>query len=398
VTDFSGEGFVKRKVLSSFLAAALLLAVGCSRGEVAAKAPPVKVEETSDVNLLTVTHPEQFTVVRVGTRAVRDELNVNGAVAPDVNRTVPVSSLASGRVTSLRVQLGDDVKKGQLLLTIHSPDLASAAANLEKAEEDEWLARKSLERAQNLYAKGALAEKDLETAQDTQQKAKVDAETARDAVRVLGGDVSHPSPEVILRAPASGTIIEQNVTPAAGVKSLDNSPNLFTIADLSRVWVLCDVYENNLAQVRLGDLADVHLVAYPNQVLKARISNISRVLDPATRTAKVRLELPNPRGILRPGMFATVTFVSQTDRQRAVVPASAIMRLHDQDWVFVPQGGRQFRRTAVQAGQQTADGWREVLAGVSPGTMVVKDALQFSSTLENQQSSEQEPVHDQVAR
>ncbi len=385
-------------LVSGLLLAALFAVAGCSRGEVAAKAPPVKIEETSDVNLLTVAHPQRFALVSVATRQMHDELNVNGVVAPDVNRTVPVNSLASGRVTSLRVQLGDEVKKGQLLLTIHSPDLATAASNLKKAQEDEWLAHKGLERAQGLYAKGALAEKDLEAAQDTEQKANVDVETAQDAVRVLGGEVNDPSPMVELRAPASGTIIEQNVNPAAGVKSLDNSPNLFTIADLSRVWILCDVYENNLAQVKLGDYADVHLAAYPDQLLKGRISNISRVLDPNTRTAKVRLELSNPKGILRPGMFATVTFVSQVSYSRTVLPATAIMRLHDQDWVFVAQGGNQFRRTRVEAGAQAGDGWRQVLAGLKPGQQVVKDALQFSSTVENEQSSEQEQVHDQVAR
>lgn len=388
---------MKRNLIFSLVLAAVASGFGCSRSEVSAKAPPVKVEEVSDVNLLTVAHPEQFALVNVATRQMRDQLNVNGVVAPDVNRTVPVNSLASGRVTSLRVQLGDDVKKGQLLLTIHSPDLATAAANLKKAQEDEWLASKSLERAQGLYAKGALAEKDLEAAQDAEQKAKVDVDTAQDAVRVLGGDVSNPSPVVALRAPASGTIIEQNVNPAAGVKSLDNSPNLFTIADLSRVWILCDVYENNLAQVQLGDMADVRLAAYPDAALRGRVSNISRVLDPNTRSAKVRLELANPKGILRPGMFATVRFVSRTDRARSVLPASAVMRLHDKDWVFVPQGGKQFRRTQVEAGAQASDGWREV-TGLSPGQRVVKDALQFASTVENQQSDEQEQVHDQVAR
>ena len=388
---------MKSNLISGLVLLALAAGCGCSRGDVSAKAPPVKVEEISDVNLLTVAHPEQFALVAVGRRQMHDQLNVNGAVAPDVNRTVPVNSLASGRVTSLRVQLGDDVKKGQLLLTIHSPDLATAAANLKKAQEDEWLARKGLERAQGLYAKGALAEKDLEAAQDTEQKAKVDVETAQDAVRVLGGDLNEPSPVVALHAPASGTIIEQNVSPAAGVKSLDNSPNLFTIADLSRVWILCDVYESNLSQVRLDDLADVHLAAYPDMALKGRISNISRVLDPNTRTAKVRLDLPNPKGILRPGMFATVTFVSRADHERPVLPASAVMRLHDKDWVFVPQGGKRFRRTAIQAGPETGDGWRQV-AGLRPGEQVVKDALQFSTTVENEQSSEQEQVHDQVAR
>ncbi len=185
-----------------------------------------------------------------------------------------------------------------------------------------------------------------------------------------------------LRAPVSGTIIEQNTTGGAGVKSLDNSPNLFTLADLSRVWVLCDVYENNLGQVHLGDIAEVRLNAYPDRVLKGRVSNISRVLDPATRTAKVRLELDNRQGLLRPGMFATVTFYSKSGHSRAVVPATAVMRLHDKDWVFVPEGGKRFRRIEVQAGPSLPEGQQEISAGVKPGDRVVANALQLSNSVE----------------
>ena len=117
---------------------------------------------------------------------------------------------------------------------------------------------------------------------------------------MLGADPDHPSALIDIAAPVSGVITEQNVTAAAGVKTLDNSPNLFTISDLSNVWILCDVYENDLPNVRLGEYADIHLNAYPNLVLKGRISNISPILDPNIRTAKVRLEVPNP-GMLRHG-------------------------------------------------------------------------------------------------
>ena len=112
-----------------------------------------------------------------------------------------------------------------------------------------------------------------------------------------------------MRAPISGTIVAQNITGGAGVKSLDNAPDLFTIADLSEVWVMCDVYENNLAQVHVGDSAEVRLAAYPDRPLRGARGKIMSLLDPATRTAKVRLELPNPKGLLKPGMFATARFV-----------------------------------------------------------------------------------------
>jgi cobalt-zinc-cadmium efflux system membrane fusion protein len=165
---------------------------------------------------------------------------------------------------------------------------------------------------------------------------------------------------------------------------MDNSPNLFTIADLSRVWVLCDVYENNLSQVRLGDFAEVRLNAYPDQALKGRVSNISRVLDPSTRTAKVRLELDNERRLMRAGMFATATFRSQSKQLRSVVPAKAVLRLHDKDWVFRAEGGHRFRRIEVQAGRVSSDGLQEILAGLAPGDQIVVNALQFASAADTE--------------
>jgi cobalt-zinc-cadmium efflux system membrane fusion protein len=205
----------------------------------------------------------------------------------------------------------------------------------------------------------------------------------------LGGDLQHLSPIIEVRAPVTGTIIEQNVTNAAGVKSLDNSPNLFTIADLSHVWVLCDVYENNLAEIHLGDRASVQLNAYPDKHLEGRVSNISSLLDPATRTAKVRVDLPNASGLLRPNMFATVSFTSQTTQARMAVPVSAILRLQDRDWVYVKRSDKDFRRTEVQALPAGAGGVQEILAGVQPGDRIVANALQFSRAVENEKEEGQ---------
>jgi len=343
------------------------------------EAAQVKVEEAQGQNIIELEHPERFSLATVEQERAFAELKVNGVVAPDVSRTVPVLSLAGGRAVDIGARLGDDVMKGQVLLRINSPDVALAFSDYEKFRADELLARRQLERSQLLFAKGAIAKKDLETAEDAEQKAKVDLETAAERIRILGADLNHPSPIVEVRAPSSGTIIEQNVTGGTGVRSMDNSPNLFTIADLSRVWVLCDVYENDLSRVHLGDFAEVRLNAYPDRVFKGRVGNISRVLDPATRTAKVRLELENSGHLMRAGMFATATFRAQTGQMRPVIPTAAILRLHDKDWVFCPEGGRRFRRMEIQAGPVASDGSQEVLSGLSPGDKVVANALQFAS-------------------
>jgi cobalt-zinc-cadmium efflux system membrane fusion protein len=176
-------------------------------------------------------------------------------------------------------------------------------------------------------------------------------------------------------------IVEQNVTAAAGVKTLDNSPNLFTIADLSRVWIVCDVYENDMANVRLGEYADIHLNAYPGRVFEARVSNIGPALDPNIRTAKVRLEVENP-GLMRLGMFVTATFHGQQKETRALVPASAVLHLHDRDWVYVPAGGNTFRRVEVTGGKTIAPNMQEIVTGIAPGDRVVSNALVLQNTAE----------------
>lgn len=365
------------------VAAAIAMA-GCGGGksDAAAEAPPhAKVETEPDLNLVQVEHPEQFPLVAAEAHAGASQLVVTGAVAPDVSRMVPVVSLASGRVVEINAQLGDFVKKGQLLMRIRSADVSGAFSDYRKAVADETLAETQMERAKELYEKGAISLNDLQVAQDAANKAKVDEETALEHLRLLGGSPDHVSGTVDVLAPISGVIIEQNVTAAAGVKSLDNSPNLFTIADLSSVWILCDVYENDLGSVHLGEMAEIRLNAYPGEVLTGRINNIGPVLDPAIRTAKVRISVENP-GLMKVGMFVSATFHAQKKETHAVVPASAILHLHDSDWVYVPDGGKQFRRVQVVAGAALPNNLQEIVKGIEPGQKVVSNALVLQSTVE----------------
>jgi cobalt-zinc-cadmium efflux system membrane fusion protein len=373
----------RRHILPLALAAAvaaLAFTTGCRSQEVSARTnetPAVKVEQAPDPSVITVDKPERFSLVTVTARPEVNQLDANGSVSPDVSRTVPVNALTSGRVIDVRARLGDDVKAGQLLLTLTSPDMAQAISDYKKFQTDEATAKIQFERAQLLYSHGALAQKDLEIAQQTYEKAKVDTQSAADRIRILGGDPQHPSAVIEVHAPVSGTIVEQNVTTGAGVKSLDNSPNLFTIADLSQVWVVCDVYENDLGQVHAGDRARIELNAFPGRMFTGRVANIGKLLDPNTRTAKVRIELPNENGIFRPNMFATVHFFSQGAQMRTVVPATAVLRLQDRDWAFVKLNENQFRRVEIHGGPVEADGTQQVLSGLKAGDQVVRDALMF---------------------
>jgi len=369
-----------------WLVVAMLAAgLACSRNTPAATSkPPV----TLDPDVFEAERPDLFKTAKAELHPLPTTVTANGVVAPDVNRTIHVTSLGSGRVVDLKTKLGDSVEKGQTLLVISSPDLAGAFSDYEKAKADEQLSRRALERAQMLYDRGAIAAKDLEVAQDTEDKAKVDLNTADHHVRIIGADPNHPSPLIELKAPMSGTIVEQNVAGAEGIKSLDNTPNLFTIANLSEVWVVCDVFENELEEVHMGDSADIRLNAFPNRVYKGRIADISRVLDPNTRAAKVRIVLANPDGTLRLGMFALANFHSRRLTDRVVVPAAAIMRLHDKDWVFQKIGANRFRKVEVQADGLTPDGMQEIRTGVKPGDEVVTNALEFSSEVAEKKAGE----------
>ena len=368
-----------RVVLAMIVAAALS---GCARSKV--DPSETKVETNTDPNVFTLQHPEQFPLVEVQVRKVTDELHVNGVIAPDVNRSVPVVSLGGGRVVEIKAKLGDYVQKGQTLLLINSPDLSQAFSDYQKFKADEQLAAKQLARAQLLYDKGAIALADLETAQDADAKAKVDQQTAAQHVKVLGGNINNPTPLLPVVAPISGTIVEQQITGGTGVKSLDNSPNLFTIADLSTVWVLCDVYEDMLSRVQVGDTAQIELNAYLGRTFLGKVVNISAVLDPTTRTAKVRIELPNPKGIMRAGMFVTATFKGQQAIDRVVIPTTAVVHLHDKDFVFLPAADKKIRRVTVQLGPQLPDGLQAVVSGLQRNDRVVANALQLSSTVEEQ--------------
>ena len=368
--------------MEAFFLALVLLLAGCGKGKAdpAAEAPPpAQVEHEQDGSVIQVDHPEQFQLATAAAYSSKPELVVTGVVTPDVSRSVPVITLASGRVVDIHARLGDTVQKGQLLLRVRSSDVSGAYSDYRKAVADEILARTQFERAKDLYGHGAISLNDLQIAQDNEDKAKVDVETTAEHLRLLGNDPDHPKGVVDIYAPVSGVITDQQVTNAAGVQALASNP--FTISDLSRVWVVCDVYENDLADVRLGDSADIRLNAYPGKVLRGAISNIGAILDPSLRTAKVRIEVSNP-GTMRLGMFVTATFRGRKQEMHSEIPAAAILHLHDRDWVFVPAGGAKFRRVEVVTGIMLPGNRQEVVSGIQPGVHVVQNALVFQNTVE----------------
>jgi len=342
--------------------------------------PPTVVEPDLNANNFKVDHPEQFPLASATEYKSVPELNVTGVVQPDIARAVPVISLASGRVVEIKARLGDVVQKGQLLLRVQSTDVSGAYQTYLKAVNDERLAQVQLKRAQTLYDKGAIAKSALEIAEDAELDAKADLTAALEQLRVLGVDKDHPSAIVDVVAPISGVITDQQVTNAAGVQGL-SGPNPFTISDLSYVWIICDVYENDLDAIHIGESADIRLNAYPGQVFKGRIDNVLPILDPNIRTAKVRIEVPNP-GLMRVGMFVTAAFYGKQPETHAAVPTTAILYLHDREWVYAPLGSGHFKRQEVVVGRTLPNDMQEVVSGLKPGDQVVSNALPLQNTVE----------------
>jgi cobalt-zinc-cadmium efflux system membrane fusion protein len=377
----------RTNLLKATLCLSLSLFTGCDKkvtadaSTIAGTGPTAAtVEPDLDANNFKVDHPERFPLATAGEHIAAPELNVTGVVGPDVSRQVPVPSLASGRVVEIDARLGDVVKKGQLLFKVRSSDIAGAFSDYRKAVRNEELAKIQLNRAKILFDDGAIPKSALEIAQNAEDNAIVDLETTTEHLRLLGSDPNHPTGIVEVYAPVSGVITDQQITNSSGVQAL-TAPNPFTISDLSHVWIVCDVYENDMGQVHVGEYADIRLNAYPDRVFKARINNILPVLDPSIRTTKVRLEMENP-GLLRLGMFVTATFHGLKPERKAVVPAAAILHLHDREWVYTPTEKGTFRRLEVAAGIMLPGGEQEIVSGLQPGAQVVANALVFQNTVE----------------
>jgi cobalt-zinc-cadmium efflux system membrane fusion protein len=372
-TKFAAAVFV-----ASSAAIVGVVMVGCKSAPQGDGAPPpAKVIEVPDMNVITLSQEDagKFPLANAAQVESADSLSATGSVLPDVSREVPVISLVNGRVVDIKTRLDDNVKKGQLLMTVQSSDVTNAFNTYLKAANDEHLAHATFIRAQDLLQHGAISQAMLEQAEGAEKDANADLNAAEDQLKTLGIDKSHPSSIVNVYAPISGVVVAQNVTGSAAVGvGLSGSANAFTLADLSRVWVVCDVYENDIPKLQPGQEATIRIEAYPDRPIKGRISDIGPILDPSLRTAKVRIEVANP-GFLKLGMFATATFTSRTRAIHAAVPADAVLHLHDRDWVFLPIGNGRFQRQEVRTGNMLDGRKQVILSGLKPGQQVVTNAL-----------------------
>ena len=369
----------------TFLALALALgpALGCGKkgGEGKGKHAD-EAEEGHQKGLIEMT-PEQVANAgiqtgRVERRSQAGLLEASAQIEAPPQRQAKVGTRIEGRITEIRVNTGDRVKSGQTLAVVDSPDVGRAKADFLAALARSNVAQGTMEREKALFEKKISSEREWREAEAESIKARADKEAAENRLHALGVTdtdleqlrvAGHYDSTVAIPAPLPGLVVERSVSLGQMVVPADT---LFTVMDLGEVWILLDVYERNLPQVKVGQAARVRVSAYPDQEFKGRVANVGAVFEAKSRATKARVVLANPDGALRPGMFATVTLEGTTGDERTLVvaPSAAVQRDGEDNYVFIPRGDHEFEKRRVRVGRALGE-WTEILEGVSDGETVV---------------------------
>lgn len=311
-----------------------------------------------------------------------------GTVQPNENELAEVTTLVRGRVMEVHVDFGADVKKGELLAMLHSADLGLAEASYLKAHARLKEAELAFERARDLLQHKAVSLAEFQKREAEAMTARAEAREARNRLELLGVseqeirrlDRTHTiRPDVPIRAPFAGRVIMRNITRGEVVET---AQKLFTVADLSNVWVVGNVPEKHVRFMHRDRNVEVRVTAYPNEVLQGKITYIGDVLDPATRTMRLRVTVPNPDRRLKPEMFASVRIYSSETSDALTIPLAAVQRVGRSTMIFVQRDARQFEARTVALGEESGEVVK-VLEGLREGEpVVVKGAFVLKSEAE----------------
>jgi membrane fusion protein, heavy metal efflux system len=390
----------KMKKISIFLAAGLAAAfpfAGCGAGPGAAESKMTSYsasESKSDTASLFTVPQDQMAhiqVVAVAKNKLPRRLRFSGNVTYNAFKTTPVFSPIGGPVHEILVAPGQSVGAGQALLTVNSPDYSAARSAYLKARDAFFLADKIYTRSQDLYSHGAIAEADLQQAESSRSQAQADLQASEDMLRALGikdpeAMIKNPPKttlQIPLPAPVSGEVVERLVGPGQLLQA--GATQVFTISDMSTVWVLVNIYQSDVAYVHVGDPVDITTDTYP-QVFHGKISYVAPALDPNTRTLQARIVTSNPKKILKKDMYVTAVLQAGTIQNAITVPDAAV--LHDTEnipFVYVQSGANQFARRLVKVAD-SQDGRTQITEGLKEGERVVGDGslfLQFKNSLQH---------------
>ncbi|MEP7238791.1 MAG: efflux RND transporter periplasmic adaptor subunit [Ferruginibacter sp.] len=300
---------------------------------------------------------------------VDDEVKLTGEVSFNDNKVVKVFPFSSGQVLSVNVSIGDYAKAGQTLATIKSADIAGNYADLSVAGNDEAIAKRSMENAEHLYKNGIASEKEFIEAKENYSKAVSSANKIKEQIQINGGGHTSANGIYVVSAPRSGYVVEKLINPGNFIRN-DNNSNMFTIGDISDVWIWANVFETDVAKVKAGYEAKVTTVAYPDTVFIGKVDKVNETLDPVTKVMKVKIVLQNKSGLLKPEMFADVLISNSENKKAPAVPSAAIISENGKDYVVVFNNPNDVKVQEVNI-LKTTGNYTFINSGVTPGQKVI---------------------------
>lgn len=304
---------------------------------------------------------------------IPEYLELPAHIEADPTRVVHVYPPAGGRIVEMKVRPWDRVEKGQTLAILESSDLSRAVAEYRKALADNEVKQKAMARSADLLAHHAVAERDYQQAQADARMTEAEVAATREQIRVLGMDPDQASTELRVAAPRAGVLLDVGAASGEFSNALSAPAPLATVADISTVWAVGDLYEKDLAAAKAGEQAQVTLNAYPDRHWSGRVGVVSDAVDPTTRTMHVRVVLANPDGRLKPAMFGSIR-VLRTSTSGILVPTSAVIREGNNSYLFVGKGNNRFERRSVTLGR-VFDGSLEIVKGANAGDTIVSEGV-----------------------
>jgi cobalt-zinc-cadmium efflux system membrane fusion protein len=384
---------IKRTLCLGLTASLAILAAGCSseRGanQMTSYSSSESKAETPGLFTIPQDQMSHVQVVTVQPSKITRTLRLTGAVAYNAFNTTPVITQVGGPVAKILVVPGDRVKRGQPLLEVSSPDYSLLLASYLKARDVFRVTDKNYQRAQDLFAHHAIADRDLLQAESDRIQAQADLSAAEQGMKILGIpkpedlEKSPISAQIPLLAPIGGEVVERLVSPGQVLQA--GTTQAFTISDVSTVWVLANIYQGDLAYVKVGDRVNISTDSYPDK-FSGKISFISPALDPTTRTLQARIVVDNPGGKLKKDMYCVATVTAGVIPNAIAVPDAAVLRDDEnQPFVYVATSSNQFGRRQVEIGQ-SENSETQILKGLSPGEKVVGNGslfLQFANSFQH---------------
>jgi cobalt-zinc-cadmium efflux system membrane fusion protein len=350
---------------------AVFAAAGCGSGGAGKQPPTDSSARSTPANEYIVSDANGIQTTTVRITPIREYLELPAHIEAEPTQVVHVFAPIGGRIVEMKVRPWDRVEKGQTLAMLESSDLARTVADYRKALVDSQLKQQELTRSEDLLAHHAISEREYQQAQADAEQAKAEVAAAREQVQVFGMDPDHASTQLLVAAPRSGVLLDIGAAPGEFSQALSAPMPLCTIADITTVWAVGDIYEKDLTDAKSGEQAQVSLNAYPNQYWTGRVSVVSPAVDLTTRTLRVRVVLPNPEARIKPGMFGKIRLL-RSSKRGILVPSSGVLREGNDAYIFVEKGNGRFERRRVKLGREF-DGSLEIVSGANAGDTIVSE-------------------------